>query len=281
MKFGRRFVEGIHTFFDGNGLLRRFGPPSRSAAVLMYHRVNDYDGDGLTTPTGVFDQMMRELKKRYHIVSLANLVRDVQNGVSPSNKVAITFDDGYRDNLLCAAPILQEHGIPATFFVTSGFIGTRRVFPWDMNNAVQNELMDWSDVRSLSQMGFEIGAHTVNHLDLGLVSSDVARLEIRNSKTAIQEAIGKEIKAFAFPFGKRSSCPESVSKIVAEEGFSCCCVGFGGKVSPKSDIFRLNRVPMYPTCRDLLMDVEGVLTYFDGASRFAGIPVVQHNVEQW
>lgn len=281
MMHRRRLVQALHQSLDRCGLLRTIGPASRAAAILMYHRINDHDSNGLTTPTRTFDHMIRELKKRFSIVALAELVRDVRLDRPLGNCVAITFDDGYRDNLLCAAPILQKHGVPATFFITSGYIGTQRIFPWDASSAVPNPIMNWDEVRQLANMGFDIGAHTVNHLDLGKTATNIARNEIRESKIAIEEQLRKPIEAFAFPFGKRTSCPEVVSKIVAEEGFASCCLGYGGKVRSNSDVFRLNRIPMYPTTAELLMDIDGLLSYYDGIGRFVGIPVIRHNVEEW
>lgn len=281
MNTRRRIAEAVYALCDQHPMLRAMGPASKTANVLMYHRVNDYDHDGLTTPTSVFDQMMRELKKRYQVISLAELVRTVVEGGSLGNKVAITFDDGYRDNLISAAPILKKHDIPATFFVTTGYIATTKVFPWDSTNSIKNSLMSWEDVRELSGLGFEIGAHTVNHPDLGAATLVDARWEIRASKQAIESELGRKVESFAFPFGKRESCPEEVSKIVSEEGYSCCCLGYGGKVGRNSDVFRLNRIPMYPTTIDLLMEIDSFLTYFDGWTRFAGIPVIRHNVNAW
>lgn len=281
MNTRRRIAEALYSVCDKYALLRAIGPASRTANILMYHRVNDHDHDGLTTPTLVFEEMMRELRKRYQLVSLGELVQTLASGGSLGGKVAITFDDGYRDNLLCAAPILKKFNIPATFFVTTGYIGTARVFPWDSKNSIPNALMTWDEVRNLAELGFEIGAHTVNHPDLGVTLSADARREIRESKQHVESELGRKVEAFAFPFGKRESCPVAVSAIVREEGYSCCCLGYGGKVQRTSEIFRLNRIPMYPTSTDLLMEIDGFLTYFDGSTRFAGVPIIRHNVNEW
>lgn len=281
MNIRRQIVEAMYKVCDQSELLRSIGPTSNTANILMFHRVNDYDSDGLTTPTPVFEEMMRELKKRYQIVSLSELVHTIRTGGPLGAKVVITFDDGYRDNLNCAAPILKRYDIPATFFVTTGFIDTQNVFPWDASNTVLNPLMTWGEVRSLAKLGFEIGAHTVTHPDLGATSHDDARREIRAAKQHIERELGQKVNAFAFPFGRRDCCPVEVSKIVREEGYASCCLGYGGKVRPGSDPFRLNRIPMYPTTIDLLMEVDNFLTYFDGTTRFVGVPVIRHKPNEW
>jgi peptidoglycan/xylan/chitin deacetylase (PgdA/CDA1 family) len=89
--------------------------------------------------------------------------------------LSITFDDGYRDNYEVAAPILKRLDLPATFFVTTGFIGTRRVAPWDQNLVRQPGWMDWDQVRSLASQGFEIGCHTDTHIDMGTADEQTVR----------------------------------------------------------------------------------------------------------
>lgn len=235
------------------------------ATILMYHRVNDFDHDPLTTPTVVFDEMMQELKRCYEIISLQSLIGAIKEGRTLSSRVVIiTFDDGYKDNIDSAAPILKQHNIPATFFVTTGYINTEIPFPWDKDSSTKNPLMTWDEVRQLDRMGFEIGAHTVTHADLGIVSLEEARREVRFAKQHIESELGKKVVSFAFPFGRRQSCNPAVSTIVKEEGYACCCSGYGGKVTERSDLFNLYRIPMYPSTIELLMEIDNFMTYFDG-----------------
>lgn len=248
-----------------SGYLRFINRNVNYASILMYHRVNDYDRDPLTTRTAVFDEMMRELKRHYEIVSLQSLIEIIKEGRALKGRVVVvTFDDGYKDNIDCAAPILKKHNIPATFFVTTGYINTEMSFPWDRDSATKNPLMTWDEVRELDKMGFEIGAHTVTHADLGVVSPEEARREIRLAKQHIESELGKRVISFAFPFGRRESCNSEVSTIVKEEGYACCCSGYGGKVTERSDLFNLHRVSMYPSTIELLMEIDNFMTYFDG-----------------
>jgi peptidoglycan/xylan/chitin deacetylase (PgdA/CDA1 family) len=98
--------------------------------ILTYHRVNDY-GDPFfaATPTHVFERQMRHLARHYVVMPVEDLVDRLAAGTVPRNAAAITFDDGYRDTLTHAAPILAAHGLPATVFLASGFIGTTEI-PW-------------------------------------------------------------------------------------------------------------------------------------------------------
>ncbi len=98
--------------------------------VLTYHRVND-DGDPFfpSVPTAVFEREMAYIARTYRVLTVEELADRMQRGALPRNALAITFDDGYRDNLTQAAPILARHGVPATIFLATGFIGTADV-PW-------------------------------------------------------------------------------------------------------------------------------------------------------
>jgi peptidoglycan/xylan/chitin deacetylase (PgdA/CDA1 family) len=94
-----------------------------SARILYYHRVNDENDPFFhAVPTAVFEQHMRYLARHYRIVSLAEVVRHLQEDASPEMLVGITFDDGYEDNYRNAFPILKRYNLPATIFLTTGSI---------------------------------------------------------------------------------------------------------------------------------------------------------------
>ena len=116
-------------------------------------------------------------------------------------------------------------------------------------------------------MGFDIGAHTVNHVDLGSVSLDIAKDEILGSKRQIEKHTETEIKLFAYPFGRKECIREEVAKIVEEAGFECCCSGYGGKVVNSSNLYHLPRIPSYPTEIELTMELDNFMTYYDNKMR--------------
>jgi peptidoglycan/xylan/chitin deacetylase (PgdA/CDA1 family) len=109
-----------------SGYLRR----AAAFSVFTYHRVNDH-GDPFfeALPTEVFDRQMRLIARHYVALPVEELVDRLRAGAVPRNAVAITFDDGYRDVLTHAAPILARYHLPATVFLATGFIGTGET-PW-------------------------------------------------------------------------------------------------------------------------------------------------------
>ena len=119
----RRLVRHLHRWFH-----RRGGP-----AILMYHRIATPDVDpwGLSVSPERFAEQVWVLRARRTILSMDTFVARLQSGDLPHDAVALTFDDGYLDNLRQAKPILEAAGVPATVFLTTGRIGTDEEFWWD------------------------------------------------------------------------------------------------------------------------------------------------------
>ena len=117
----------------GGGTLARSWRRARRAPgraiVLMYHRVSDEpDYLGLAVAPAVFATQLDMLRSRMRVVPLADLVARLADATPlAEDEAAITFDDGYRDNLDNALPLLRARGLPATVFVSIGFVdGTAR-----------------------------------------------------------------------------------------------------------------------------------------------------------
>ena len=103
------------------------------AVILMYHSISGGRPDPweLCVAPALFAQQVQLLRDRYGVVPLGELRSALARNELRTRTVALTFDDGYRDNLLVAKPLLEEHGLPATVFVTTGYVGSSRDFWWD------------------------------------------------------------------------------------------------------------------------------------------------------
>ena len=100
--------------------------------ILPLHRVNDENDPFMASlPTAVFAARMAHIARHYHVLTVEDLAARLQEGRAPRNALAITFDDGYRDNLTHAAPILSRLGLPATIFLVTGLIDTPRAMWFD------------------------------------------------------------------------------------------------------------------------------------------------------
>jgi peptidoglycan/xylan/chitin deacetylase (PgdA/CDA1 family) len=106
---------------------------AHKAIVLMYHRIAERESDvwELAVSAYRFEQHLKILKKMRNVVPLQELANSVSSRRLLKNSIAITFDDGYIDNFKVAKPLLEKYGIPATFFITSGYIENETEFWWD------------------------------------------------------------------------------------------------------------------------------------------------------
>src|SRR5688572_9989140 len=121
----RRLAGGRHEarLVNGSkGLLGRFLFESRltagllrnSAVVVAFHRVKDTgEPEDLTVSISTFERYCRFFRRHFHVVPLTDLVKRLGQGATPNRELAITFDDGYRDNYEKAAPILERLSLPA------------------------------------------------------------------------------------------------------------------------------------------------------------------------
>ncbi len=171
-------------------------------AVFMYHHVSATAGGGpfgraLTVSPQEFDGQLRALRERHcAVVGVDELVRDVRAGRMPGCEVALTFDDGYDDAASVAAPMLRRYGDVGTFFVTTGYLGTRGH-------------MTVADVRTLAAEGMDIGAHTVNHPDLTRLAPRSVAQQVVASRAMLRSISGQAVGSFAYPAGRHDSDVEA------------------------------------------------------------------------
>ncbi|MBI4420544.1 MAG: polysaccharide deacetylase family protein [Gemmatimonadetes bacterium] len=225
------------------GLYRPF--LRNKAVIVLFHRVDDgLAADPISCSRRRFQSFCDFFRRYFRVVSLGELVTKLRRGDDVSRHLVITFDDGYRDNLEVAAAELTRRRLPACFFIATGFIGTERTAPWDAENGVTSRWMSWDDVRRLHRLGFEVGAHTVHHVDLGRADRVEAVREIAGSKERSERELGAEVPLFSYPFGGRENITEVNRAEVREAGFACCLSAYGGTVTRTTDLFNLQRIPV-------------------------------------
>jgi peptidoglycan/xylan/chitin deacetylase (PgdA/CDA1 family) len=102
-------------------------------AILMYHRVATvrHDPWELAVPPVRFAEQIAYLSQHRTVLAMDDLVEEARRGTLPPDAVAITFDDGYRDNLVDALPVLQHYQVPATVFLATGLVDRNVPFWWD------------------------------------------------------------------------------------------------------------------------------------------------------
>jgi peptidoglycan/xylan/chitin deacetylase (PgdA/CDA1 family) len=218
-----------------------------SGVVVAFHRVdNRLSGNPIACTVDQFTSYCDFFEEYFDVVKVSDLVNRVRAGLDCGGCLAITFDDGYLDNFEIAAPELEARGLPAAFFVTSGLIGTNSQPAWDQEFGSRAEWMSWDHVRSLHERGFEIGAHTIHHVDLGKLHGPAARQEIAGSKQQLEAELKDNVQLFSYPFGSRQSITEANRLIVEQAGFSCCFSAYGGPIRGNPNLFNLPRCPITP-----------------------------------
>lgn len=213
--------------------------------ILAFHRVNDRTaGDGLTCGVALFEAYCRFLARYYSVRRLSELIDTIAARRGSGCDVAITFDDGYADNYERAAPLLERYGLPATFYIVTGFVGTAYVPFWDRGIEPAPAWMTWDQVRDLRRRGFDIGAHTVTHADLGAIDVAEAEREIIGSRDRIARELGSRPEHFAYPFGGERNVREETRALVADAGFRSCVSCHGGSNACVDDPYALRRLPI-------------------------------------
>jgi peptidoglycan/xylan/chitin deacetylase (PgdA/CDA1 family) len=227
--------------------------------VLMYHEVSSRTWNGfekyVVAPQNFDSQMSEVVRAGFRAISLDTLIAARSRpDVLPKKPIVITFDDGFRDCLSNAAPILQKHGLTATFFLVPGLMGGES--EWlARERGLRIPMASWADARALVAAGFECGSHSMTHPRFTELTSDQCALELTQSRIALQNELSTSINHFAYPFGLYS---EDARAAVESSGYSTACsvrIGFSG---PDDDRFALHRVPINGT--DTLPEFRRKLT---------------------
>ena len=227
------------------------GREERTLRVLMYHKVNDLWPNPTTVPTGVFAEQMELLGELGYVVVSLQAVRDhyLAGAALPEDAVLITFDDGYRDNLENALPVLQAHGYPAVLFVPIGFLDDGRPLPHEESLqalGVTNETLDWDELAELEAGGIRIESHGIGHRPVSELEPGEALREIALSKLRLEERLGREVEAFAFVKGSQADYRPEHASLVQQAGYKLAFTSVSGANGPATDRFRLRRYNVEP-----------------------------------
>jgi len=216
--------------------------------IVLYHRVSTSDKHS-------FEKHIHFFRTRFRILSLSEAVELIRSRADGYGQcLVVTFDDGFKDNIDIAVPILRKHNVPACFFIISDFISTSpenhvkladyktRVFHF--NESPTN--MTWEDLRQLSNWGFEIGSHTHTHPRLSELSEKDVFEEMEKSKNKIEAEIGLSVKHFAWPWGKSQDIPYIYRDFARKLAYASCSSGIRGLCDSGSDVFNLPRHGLKP-----------------------------------
>ena len=209
--------------------------------ILLYHSVGKIDPEdnlGIRVDTDRFRSQMDFLKMNYKIWTLREAVDCIRKrGPIPQKTAVITFDDGYKDNIVNAAPIMERQGLRATFFVTVDYIGGIKRNP--KRDWQRWECMGWTDLESLINRGHNIGSHSLHHIDLRGITEYERERELKVSKEQFGTSLNETVDLFSYPYGYFD---EGLISVLKKEGYNAACTTVKGANDGSADLYRLRRI---------------------------------------
>ena len=218
----------------------RLRPPTwNGVRILGYHRIADAGGSLSVPPADFAEQMRAVIESGATPIRLDSALELLRAPVS-GRYICVTFDDGYRDNLLAAAPVLVEHGIPATIFLPSRIIDGDLPFHWYEHPP---PALSWDEVTALVGGGLiDVQSHTLTHPLLPQVDSARSREEIGLSKREIERHVPYALTSFCYPAGLYG--PREV-EFVREAGYAAAVTTNPGVNAGAGDPLQLRRTLIY------------------------------------
>jgi peptidoglycan/xylan/chitin deacetylase (PgdA/CDA1 family) len=218
--------------------------PKRPIPILMYHSIEQMPKStvmrSLHVPPRRFMTQMRLLNMLGYKGLSMRMLTPYLEGKKTGKVVGITFDDGYQNNLLNAAPILKKFNFSATCYLVSQRIGTTNT--WDDDKGItQRPLMNQSEVQEWLNFGFDIGAHTQTHPLLEGLSVQKSQEEIFNCINDLEIMFKVSIKDFCYPFGRFN---EQLVNMTKEAGYITGATMRRGRATSQSNKLALPRIPI-------------------------------------
>lgn len=200
--------------------------------ILMFHEVFP-DGTHPLPPYSITRSGLRAvlsdfISRGYTAGTLEDVIAGQEDGMVATRRsgkrVVLTFDDGTRDFVDNALPVLQELNFSATLFIVAGMIGGERA--WNalpgQRPLAQVPLLDASELRALHAQGFTIGSHSMSHPQMSRLSDEEALRELARSRTVLSDMIGQPVRWFAYPY---LAANERTKRLAREAGYAGACGG--------------------------------------------------------
>jgi len=235
------FKDGVNSHFSlrsflrssllsGLGSLSRKDPTPFLRCVFCHYVFDDQ--------VALFEQQILALKRMGSFVDTETCLDMVEGRRAiDGSYFHLSFDDGFKNIVSHAAPLLKKHKVPALFFVPTSFIGAayEKVADYCVRIAAYKnpiEMCSWDDLKRAMEMGFTIGSHTRTHARFADVSGVPEQLkdELSGSKEDIERHLGVACSAISWPFGRLSDADEVSVNAAKEAGYRACFGAFRGAV---------------------------------------------------
>jgi peptidoglycan/xylan/chitin deacetylase (PgdA/CDA1 family) len=182
-------------------------PEAVNVPILMYHYISElppdadiYRRDLTVTPERFAAQLRYLADAGYETVTLADVHARLTTGAPlPERPIVLTFDDGYKDALTNALPLLQQYGFVGEFFVLAT----------PAHHEAPNYL-SWVDMRTMAEAGMSIQAHGRDHYDLTNRDYDFLVYQVLGSREAVEAHTDQPVRFFCYPSGRHDAAVEAV-----------------------------------------------------------------------
>ena len=213
--------------------------PSRGVPILLYHSLDESGFPISTTPKNFARQMGYLAKRGWFTITLDELLEAMRKGMMPKKRFTITFDDGFRNVLTEALPVLATFGFTATVFIATEYVGKTNSFVTSHMPGLP--MLTWDDAKILKNAGWRIESHGHTHTNLPQLDMPKVYWELQISRDWLEKHAGVRAKHFCYPRGKHT--PEVVRAVCDAEYKSACSLRVGlAQIS--SNPWLLERLPI-------------------------------------
>jgi peptidoglycan/xylan/chitin deacetylase (PgdA/CDA1 family)/glycosyltransferase involved in cell wall biosynthesis/2-polyprenyl-3-methyl-5-hydroxy-6-metoxy-1,4-benzoquinol methylase len=230
-----------------------------SVPILTYHRIATNGPAALerfrVTPHLFAAQMETLFRAGYRTIALEAWINAMaRHEPLPGKPIILTFDDGYRDFLTAAMPVLRARDFLATVFLVAERIG--ETSDWDAGYGEPAPLLSWEEVLALREAGIEFGCHSSVHRPMtGMPLPEMAADAVR-ARAILEEGLATSVKTFAYPYGGQSGL---VRRVIADLGFQGAVSCEPGISRLGDDRLRLPRIEVLGECTPdrLIASIDG------------------------
>ena len=232
LKSWLRSTFAVLSTISGAAFVWRLLFARRGVRVLAYHGVEPAQSSPLSVSVENFEDQVAYLSQHYDIIDFATFAKWRRGDhASPKPKVLLTFDDGFKNNLTFAVPILRKYRAPATFFI----IGSKL-------DGSDERYMSVADISGLLQSDlFRVGSHSLNHLSMAQIPDDAKDREIGASKPLLEDKLDIDVDCFCYPFGTFNDFDQRSVDVLRKHGYAIACTSVNGINFRGTDPFRLRR----------------------------------------